>query len=267
MFEAVVGTNEGQIAVASGTLRRTWTQEGRRYFHYATDAPILNSYAFFSAAYAVRDVRWNDVEIQIFHHPAHASNVDRMVRSVQASLEHLTKWLGPYPHRQIKLVEHPGGRRTLFSNPTNIQYQEGFSFINPVDDPRGIDLPSAVVAHEMAHQWWGNRLVPALVVGAPVLNESLAWYSALEVVEAVHGPEHRDRLLGAMLASYLSPRARRHTAIAGHRPLPVVPQGRARAARAARVRRGRAGERRAAPLLRETRLRDSPSADDARPLQ
>ena len=211
MFEAVVGTDEGQTAVAPGALRRTWAQDGRRYFHYATDAPILNSYAFFSAAYAVRVGRWNDVEIQIYHHPGHTLNVDRMVRSVEASLDLLTKRLGPYPHRHIRLVEHPGSRRTLFARPTSIQYQEGFSFINPSDDPRGIDLPFATTAHEVAHQWWGNRLVPAVVVGAPVLNESLAWYSALEVVEAAHGPEHRDRLLGAMRTSYLSPRARAGT--------------------------------------------------------
>ncbi|HEX7314768.1 MAG TPA: hypothetical protein VF297_12655 [Pyrinomonadaceae bacterium] len=208
MLDAVVGTDEGQVAVAPGALRRTWAQDGRRYFHYATDAPILNNYAFFSAAYAVREGRWNDVEIQIFHHPAHTLNVDRMVSSVQASLDLLTERLGPYPHRQIRFVEHPGRRRTLFSYPMNILYQEGFSFINPVDDPRDIDLPFAVVAHEVAHQWWGNRLLPARVVGAPVLTESLAWYSALEVVEAAHGREHRDRLLGAMRASYLSPRAR-----------------------------------------------------------
>jgi hypothetical protein len=208
MFEAVVGTDEGQTAVAPGALRRTWAQDGRRYFHYATDAPILNNYAFFSAAYAVREARWNDVEIQIFHHPAHALNVDRMVRSVQASLNLLTERLGPYPHRQLRFVEHPGRSRTLYAHPINIRYMEGFSFINPEGDPRGIDLPFATVAHEVAHQWWGNRLVPASVVGAPVLTESLAWYSALEVVEAAHGREHRERLLGAMRAAYLSPRSR-----------------------------------------------------------
>lgn len=208
MFEAVVGTDEGQVAVAPGALRRTWTQDGRRYFHYATDAPILNNYAFFSAAYAVREGRWNDVQIQIFHHPGHTLNVERMLRSVQASLEYLTERLGPYPHRQLRFVEHPGGRRTLYAQPINIRYQEGFSFINPSDDPRGIDLPFAVVAHEVAHQWWGNRLVPASVVGAPVLTESLAWDSALEIVEATHGREQRDRLLGAMWDEYLSPRAR-----------------------------------------------------------
>jgi ABC-type transport system involved in multi-copper enzyme maturation permease subunit len=208
MFEAVVGTDEGQTAVAPGALRRTWAQDGRRYFHYATDAPILNNFAFFSAAYAVREGRWNNVEIQIFHHPEHALNVDRMLRSVQASLDLLTKRLGPYPHRQLRFVEYPGRRRTLYAHPINIRYMEGFSFINPEGDPRGIDLPFATVAHEVAHQWWGNRLVPASVVGAPLLTESLAWYSALEVVEAAHGREQRERLLGAMRASYLSPRAR-----------------------------------------------------------
>ena len=55
--EAIVGTDEGQVAVAPGRLRRAWTENGRRYFHYATDAPIRNDYAFFSAAYAVREAR------------------------------------------------------------------------------------------------------------------------------------------------------------------------------------------------------------------
>jgi ABC-type transport system involved in multi-copper enzyme maturation permease subunit len=208
MFEAVVGTDEGQTAVAPGALRRTWGQDGRRYFHYATDAPILNNYGLFSAAYAVREGRWNDVEIQIFHHPGHARNVERMVRSVQASLDHLTKRLGPYPHRQIRFVERPGRSRTLYAYPINIWYMEGFSFENAEDDPRGIDLPFATVAHEVSHQWWGNQLVPARVEGAALLVEGLAWYSALGIVEETYGRAHLERLLGAMRASYLSPRAR-----------------------------------------------------------
>ena len=47
-FDAIVGTSEDQIAVAPGTLRRTWTEGGRRYFHYATDVPINNEYGVFS---------------------------------------------------------------------------------------------------------------------------------------------------------------------------------------------------------------------------
>ena len=207
-FEAVVGTGEGQVAVAPGRLRRTWTQGGRRYFHYATDAPIRNHYAFFSAAYAVHEGRWNDTSIEIFHHPAHAWNVDRMVRSIQASLDYYTQQFGPYPHGQLRFVEHPGDGVSLHASPVNISYEEGFSLLNPGDDPRDIDLPFAVVAHEVAHQWWGATLTPARVEGAAVLTESLAWYSALQVVERTFGREHLRRLLSMMREVYATPRTR-----------------------------------------------------------
>src|SRR6185436_9266543 len=57
-FEAIVGTSANQTAVAPGTLRRAWTQGGRRYFHYLTDVPINNSYDVFSANYSVHEEQW-----------------------------------------------------------------------------------------------------------------------------------------------------------------------------------------------------------------
>ena len=73
-----------------------------------------------------------------------------------------------------------------------IDYTEGFSRFNPAADLRGLDLPFAIVAHEMAHQWG----VPyALAEGAPLLSESFAWYAAMGVVEDTYGREHLRRLL------------------------------------------------------------------------
>jgi ABC-2 type transport system permease protein len=189
-------------------LRRTVTKDGRRYFHYATDAPIRNHYAFFSAAYAVREARWNDTSIEIFHHPAHAWNVDRMLRSAKASLDYYTQQFGPYPHGQLRLIEQPGDGVSLHASPVNISYEEGFSLLNPAADQRDIDLPFAVVAHEVAHQWWGATLTPARVEGAAVLTESLAWYSAYQVVERTLGREHLRRLLNMMREVYATPRTR-----------------------------------------------------------
>jgi ABC-2 type transport system permease protein len=207
-FEAVVGTDESQVAVAPGRLRRTWTENGRRYFHYVADAPIRKDYAFYSAAYALYEARWNDISIQIFHHPGHAWNLDRSVRGVKASLDYYVKHFGPYPQGQIRLVEHPGNAESLHSAPVNISYQEGFSAFNPLEGPRALDFPFAVVAHEVAHQWWGNQVTPAPVEGAPVLTESLAWYSAMAVMEETYGPEHLSRFLKLMREAYLAPRAR-----------------------------------------------------------
>ena len=197
-FEAVVGTDEDQVAVAPGTLRRTWTAGGRRYFHYSTDAPIGNEYAFFSADYAVHEGQWNDVAIQIFHHPGHDANLDRMVRSVRASLAYYTEQFGPYPHRHIRFVERPGHGMGMHADAGTISFQEGFSLLNPEDDPRSFDLVFAVVAHEVAHQWWGAQLRYARVEGAILLTESLAWYSAFGAVEETYGQEHLRRLLGWM---------------------------------------------------------------------
>jgi ABC-2 type transport system permease protein len=206
-FDAIVGTEAGQTAVAPGALRRTWTDHGRRYFHYVSDAPIANIYAIFSAGYAVHRARWRGVNIEIFHHPGHTANLVRMVRAVQASLNYGTRHFSPYPHRQLRLVEYPssGGALGLTAYPGLIKYSEGFALVRPADDRRRIDLPFAVLAHEMGHQWWAHRLVPAPVEGAPLLTESLAWYSAMRVVEQSLGRSSLLRLLDVMRREYLAP--------------------------------------------------------------
>lgn len=205
--ESTVSTDADQVAVAPGRLVRTWTTNGRRHFQFATDAPIRNDYVFFSAAYAVRSARWNDVAIEVLHHPTHAANVDRMIDSVRASLSYLTRVFGPYPHGQLRLIERPGGAVLLHASPINIYYEEPFALLKPDADGRAIDLVFAVVAHEVAHQWWGNTLIPADVEGAALLTETLAWDSALAVVERTHGKAHLERLLDVMRDVYLTPRA------------------------------------------------------------
>jgi len=211
--ETTVGTEPGQTAVAPGQLEREWTENGRRYFHYVTDAPIRNDFALFSAAYAVHKGQWRNpsgssqtVDIQILHHPSHTKNPERMIRSVQASLSTLTTRLGPFPHRQLRLVEHPGNGGSLHAYPVNISFEEEFSLLDSDSDPRNVDFPFAVVAHEMAHQWWGGVLMGANVEGSALLSESLAWYSAMGVVEATYGTDHLDRLLAMFRSTYLEPR-------------------------------------------------------------
>ncbi|HEY0110262.1 MAG TPA: hypothetical protein VGB67_11570, partial [Fibrella sp.] len=148
-FDAVVGTTRNQVAVAPGTLRRTWTKGDRQYFQYAANAPIHNEYAIFSAKYAVREAQWipqarrsgqtstdaiqraesiaKPVTIQIFYHPAHNANVERMVKSAQASLQYYSQEFGPYPYSHFRVLERPGPGRGMHAEPMTIDYQEGYS--------------------------------------------------------------------------------------------------------------------------------------------
>lgn len=207
-FEAVVGTDADQVAITPGALRRTWTKGGRRYFHYATDAPISSEQAFFSANYALLEGRWNHVAIQIYHHPGHTENLDRILRSVQASLDYYSRAFGPYPYSYIRLVENPVRKMGAHADAGSIDYGQGFSLFNQATNPRVLDLPFAVIAHEVAHQWWGAQLPYAFAEGAGLLTESPAWYSAMGVVEEAYGREHLQRLLRFFRQSFPIPTIR-----------------------------------------------------------
>ena len=214
-FEAIVGTSGDQIAVAPGVLRRTWTEGGRRYFHYASDAPINNEYAVLSAKYALHEEPWKPstgagpaVAIQIFHDPRHAQNLTRMVRAVRASLQYHTDRYGPYSHSYIKLIESPTLGMGVQSQAATVAYGEGFSLLNPGDGPKDLDPVFAVVAHAVAREWWGMQVVPADVEGLGLLTRGLETYSAMRVVEETLGPDHLRRYVRFMQEGTNSLRSR-----------------------------------------------------------
>ena len=208
-FNAVVSTSPDQIAIAPGTLEKEWLDKGRRYFHYKMDKPILNFYSFQSARYEVRHDRWRDVTIDIYYHPAHDFNLDRIVRGVKASLEYYSANFSPYQHKVVRVIEFPRYATFAQSYPGTIPYSENIGFIAKVDDddPKDIDYPFHVTAHEMAHQWWGHQLVGADTRGATVLSETLSEYSALMVMKKTMGQHKMRRFLRYDLDRYLMGRA------------------------------------------------------------
>ncbi|CAN5161826.1 M1 family aminopeptidase [soil metagenome] len=212
-FDVVIGTDKGQTAVAPGKLLESWTERDRSYFHYATENPVNHKSAFFSSDYDVYDAQWKSdsgqvVDISILHHPEHTHNLERMGKGVQASFNYLTRELGKYPHSVIRFTEVPGYNKGLHAYPTNIFYREGFALLKPEEDPRGVDIVFATVAHEVAHQWWGSQVSPAPIKGAALITESLAWYAAFEIVEEGLGKETFLTLLNMFRDDYFSPQQR-----------------------------------------------------------
>jgi hypothetical protein len=129
-----------------------------------------------------------------------------MVKSAQASLAYYSREFGPYPYSHFRVLERPGPGRGMHAEPMTIDYQEGYTLMNPA--PGGLDLPYHIMAHEVAHQWWGLLFSPAAVEGAGLLVESLATYSAMQVVEETLGYGHLRRYLSQMRQEYEVPRSR-----------------------------------------------------------
>jgi ABC-2 type transport system permease protein len=196
-LQAIVGTASDQVAVAPGELRRTWSEAGRRYFHYVSDVPINGTEVFFSADYAVHRERWKDVDIQVFVHPGHTKHLERMLRSVRASLDYYSSQFGPYPYPFLQIIEQPGNFRGMGVDGSGvITGGEGIFMLDP--QGAGFDAIFEIVAHEMGHQWWGMQLKPAFAEGGGVISEGLAWYSAMQLVKNVKDREALRRFMSWM---------------------------------------------------------------------
>ena len=203
--ETIVGTAADQIAVVPGVLRRSWMENGRRYFHYGTRIPENFGTSVFSAKYAVRKDRWNEVALEIFHHPPHRYNLDRMMAGMKASLDYYTSEFGPFPYRELRVVEIPPYSINGRAFPSAIAFAEQ-GFITRVE-PGLVDLTFFGTAHEVAHHWWGGQVRPAYAKGRAFVSESLANYSAMLVTEKVLGPAEARRVYDYQMNRYLQQRA------------------------------------------------------------
>jgi ABC-type transport system involved in multi-copper enzyme maturation permease subunit len=216
-FRATVSTSADQIALAPGYLVDEWERDGRRFFRYEMDSPILNLYAFLSADYEVARDKWNDVDIAVYYHAPHAYNVQRMIDAVKKSLSYYTENFSPYQHRQLRIVEFPRYASFAQSLPNIVPYSESIGFIADLRDPDDIDYVFYVTAHEVAHQWWAHQVIGANVQGGTVMSETLAQYSALMVMEKEYGREKMSKFLDYELDRYLIGRATET-----HRELPLM---------------------------------------------
>jgi ABC-2 type transport system permease protein len=217
-FRATVSTDIDQTALAPGRLARTWTEGGRRHFRYEMDVPMLHFYAVLSARYRVRRGSWEGVAIEVFHHPGHEYNLDRMIGAAGKALAYMSREFGPYPLGHVRIAEFPRYADFAQSFAGTIPYSEGIGFIAQVREG-DVDYPFFVTAHEVAHQWWGHQVVPADVQGAAMLSETLAEYSALMVMEEEYGRERIGRFLRFELDQYLKGRTAERR---GEMPLALV---------------------------------------------
>jgi len=209
-FEGTVSTSADQIAILPGYLQKEWMQDGRRYFHYKSDAPIMaGGFSVNSARYAVMRDRWRDVNLEIYYQPGHEFDLDRMMRGMKSTLDYCTASFSPFQFRQERIIEFPRYGDFAESFPNTIPFSEGIGFITYVDPNKkdAINLPFFVTAHEVGHQWWGHQVMSSNNEGATSIVETLAQYTALMVMRHTYRPESMKKFLRYQLDGYLRGRA------------------------------------------------------------
>ncbi|MDT9598607.1 ABC transporter permease/M1 family aminopeptidase [Sphingosinicella rhizophila] len=206
--DITVTTAADQIPIAPGSKVSDVVTAGRRTARFVSDAPVQNFFSIQSARYAVKTRNRKGVSLEVYYHPQHAWNVDRMLTALEAGLDYFQENFGPYQYRQARIVEFPAYDMFAQAFAGTMPYSESLGFITDLRDRSKIDYVTYVTAHELGHQWWAHQVVGANVAGATSLSETLAQYSAIMVMEKLYGPEKIRQFLKFELDAYLKARGR-----------------------------------------------------------
>ena len=182
-IETVISTSSDQLAIAPGSLMKEWKEGDRNYYHYKIDHASFDFCSFISAKYQVARKKWNGIDLEVYYDEKHDYNIDRMLSAIERSFEYYTKNFGPYYHKQARIIEFPRYATFAQAFPGTMPYSESFGYIIDLEDETENNVIDAVIAHEMAHQWWAHQECGASMQGGTMLTESFAEYSSLMVMK------------------------------------------------------------------------------------
>ncbi|MEM8490012.1 MAG: M1 family aminopeptidase [Pseudomonadota bacterium] len=204
--EITVTTRADQIPIAPGNKVSEVVEGDRRTVRFASDVPVLNFFSIQSAAYERVQRQADGLTLEVYHHPGHDYNVERMLDALEQSLAYYQEQFGPYQFDYARIIEFPGYESFAQAFAGTIPYSEKLGFIANLADGNSVDYVTIVTAHEAAHQYWAHQLISAYAQGGTMLVESLAQYSAFMVMKRLYGPDSMRRFLKYDLDRYLSGR-------------------------------------------------------------
>jgi hypothetical protein len=186
---------EEYTANSVGQLASDEVREGRRTVVWESDHPV-RLFNIVAGRYAVKEGRGT----AIYYHPQHDYNIEEMSAGLDAAREHFSEWFYPFPWERLKLSEFPAFATYAQGFPTNITFSEGIGFLTK-SDPRS-HAAFAIVAHEAAHQWWGNLLTPGRGPGGNILSEGMSHYATILLHEEEYGDRYRIEFAKRIEDSY-----------------------------------------------------------------
>lgn len=186
--ELTVQVPAGWKAITGGLRRSTAEEETRGTFRSAQHLP--SHFTFCAGPYTVAR-RAGAVPLSAWLLTPR-DHIDSWLAGVVAMQDVLSAELGPSPFEELALVEVP----------REIAIRAGFNAFSPpgflVLNSRAFDVPDIKylhewLGHEMSHQWFPHAVTwdPP---GFLYLEEALAEYGGLRVVEELAGPEAARRL-------------------------------------------------------------------------
>lgn len=183
----------GEPTIASGRKTITWkTGEKVRFFNIVGGPSNM--------------IETKGSQSSVFHAREHSFHAGRMAEVLDGARKYYGQWFHPYPWQSLRLTEFPGLASYAQGFPGNITFSESIGFLAKKAEPGDADTVDYIVAHEAAHQWWGNILTPGKGPGGNILSEGTANFSSLLLLEQLRGVMPRRALLAKYEREYVQSR-------------------------------------------------------------
>ncbi len=188
-FETVVSTSANQQVVAVGHLEKTWTENGRNFYHYKTKDKVIQQLAYVSAEFNDVVKNHNDVAIKIYHHPKHNKDNELIYDALTQTMDYFNHHYIPYKSDEFTVAELPyfSSNQSFGSAQPGIYLGVENRFFNLDNEDAQHNPLLRGVSHEFAHQYWGGYLEPNYIGGYATLTETLCKYTELVMARKLYG--------------------------------------------------------------------------------
>ncbi len=124
------------------------------------------------------------VKIRLLMQPGHVDQAERHMRIVKETMKRFDQWYGPYPYKQITVVDPPHGglRAGGMEYPTLITADTTWWM------PQGLRFVELVVEHEFGHQYWYGMVATNEFEDA-WLDEGINSYTEVKVLDDIYGKD------------------------------------------------------------------------------
>jgi hypothetical protein len=124
------------------------------------------------------------VTMRVLMQPGHVDQADRHMTILRKTLEHFDQWYGPYPYKQITLVDPPHGALRA----GGMEYPTLFTADTTWWMPTGVRFVELVAEHEFGHQYWYGMVATNEFENA-WLDEGINSYTECKILDDIFGKD------------------------------------------------------------------------------